>query len=652
MAELRAQFQNAQRSTALGNGGHQDIAGNFGLSQVHPGNSNIGCNHNRDNRGSNENIAPANTGAMDRSNHVISSESSVASGNTSATSSKLPVNKRDQDSTSNSGGGDEKKEEDEGDNGSAQCAQRQDSNQGVIISAPQCDTQRTMAIAAAPSSNDNNASNMNPAIDNSNSSENRAPMVLQLNTPPHPVAEFLFQLTKMLTDNNSEYIEWSNASIYVHDPPGLEKNILPKYFRHSNYSSFQRQMNYFGFRKIAGKGKMAPCSYVNEAAKEDISSLLFIKRKKTGVSGTAARFIQQQNRMNNAMNAGMGLMSGADCMGGGNLMGMGGGAIMNGIGAMGGMGNNFGMGMGSMGNVGVLGMGNMPGMGAMSGMNGMGQISQFPGLAGCMTGNSSLALNNFQGANGAVSNMYGQTNPKMSSMQESALLREQQMLAQLQQAHQSATGSTPMVGTGGGLAAGNNFMPQKFPGSAPGGALLTTDQGNVYSADWNNFTPSASAGGAGFVQSSSSSGFGGHFQQGAPISGKENRAESAANLRTLINQKISLYSNSPPAGANASGSLGVGGAGMSMGGGGAGINDPSGGFNLGTVAPMASAGVMSTQAPSTTSGFQGYDPASYEFLQRNTMPGIPNMDHFMQRNGSGTVAGNPFGFGGPQSFTN
>ena len=92
------------------------------------------------------------------------------------------------------------------------------------------------------------------------------------------MAEFLFQLTKMLTDNNTKYIEWRNASIFVHDPPvstklvvfvlilsmylgskvslntffavnsmthdvhniiqGMEKEILPKYFRHSNYSSF------------------------------------------------------------------------------------------------------------------------------------------------------------------------------------------------------------------------------------------------------------------------------------------------------------------------------------------------------------------------------------------------------------------------------
>ena len=43
--------------------------------------------------------------------------------------------------------------------------------------------------------------------------------ILQMGAPLHPVAEFLFQLTKMLTENNTEFIEWRNASIFVHDPP-------------------------------------------------------------------------------------------------------------------------------------------------------------------------------------------------------------------------------------------------------------------------------------------------------------------------------------------------------------------------------------------------------------------------------------------------
>jgi hypothetical protein len=40
-----------------------------------------------------------------------------------------------------------------------------------------------------------------------------------------------------------------------------------------------QQLNYFGFKKIAGKGKMSPCSYINDMATSDIRSLLLIKRK-------------------------------------------------------------------------------------------------------------------------------------------------------------------------------------------------------------------------------------------------------------------------------------------------------------------------------------------------------------------------------------
>lgn len=67
------------------------------------------------------------------------------------------------------------------------------------------------------------------------------------------------------------------GKIEVHNPFKLESHVLHKYFRHCKFASFQRQLNYFGFRKIAGKGKMAPCSYVNDAATKDLGSLLLIK---------------------------------------------------------------------------------------------------------------------------------------------------------------------------------------------------------------------------------------------------------------------------------------------------------------------------------------------------------------------------------------
>ena len=69
------------------------------------------------------------------------------------------------------------------------------------------------------------------------------------------------------------------GKIEVHNPHKLQTHVLNKYFRHSKFASFQRQLNYFGFRKLAGKGKMAPCSYVNDATGNDLSSLLHIKRK-------------------------------------------------------------------------------------------------------------------------------------------------------------------------------------------------------------------------------------------------------------------------------------------------------------------------------------------------------------------------------------
>jgi hypothetical protein len=135
----------------------------------------------------------------------------------------------------------------------------------------------------------------------------------------HPVAEFLYQLTKMLTDDNSEIIEWVDGRIKVHYPERLEGEVLHKYFRHSKFASFQRQLNYFGFRKIAGKGKMSPCSYVNESATSDIRSLLLIKRKTNGSAARKAmaqRALSISGGMNPALGTGLPGLSGAGGMGG------------------------------------------------------------------------------------------------------------------------------------------------------------------------------------------------------------------------------------------------------------------------------------------------------------------------------------------------
>lgn len=123
------------------------------------------------------------------------------------------------------------------------------------------------------------------------------------------VAEFLYQLTKMLTDDNRETIEWNNGKIDVHNPHRLASEVLHQYFRHSKFASFQRQLNYFGFRKLAGKGKMAPCSYVNEAATSDLRSILLIKRKTTPATGREKGSKKRERQLSKSEEEGDGIFT-------------------------------------------------------------------------------------------------------------------------------------------------------------------------------------------------------------------------------------------------------------------------------------------------------------------------------------------------------
>lgn len=191
----------------------------------------------------------------------------------------------------------------------------------------QSDSQNQVINADTP----NNGNQNNAIGDDSLDLRHAAHEYQDRNGQHHPIAEFLYQLTKMLTDDNSEVIEWSDGRIRVHYPERLEAEVLHKYFRHSKFASFQRQLNYFGFRKIAGKGKMSPCSYVNDAATSDIRSLLLIKRKTNGSAARKAAMQQRASDMIGAFNpalAGMNLQALA-AAGGQNLGGLNGQALTN-----------------------------------------------------------------------------------------------------------------------------------------------------------------------------------------------------------------------------------------------------------------------------------------------------------------------------------
>ncbi|KAI3453193.1 hypothetical protein Pfo_009856 [Paulownia fortunei] len=64
---------------------------------------------------------------------------------------------------------------------------------------------------------------------------------------------FLVKCYEMVNDESTnELISWSesNDSFIIWDESRFSSQLLPKYFKHSNFSSFVRQLNIYGFRKI------------------------------------------------------------------------------------------------------------------------------------------------------------------------------------------------------------------------------------------------------------------------------------------------------------------------------------------------------------------------------------------------------------------
>ncbi|ORY01709.1 hypothetical protein K493DRAFT_209285 [Basidiobolus meristosporus CBS 931.73] len=67
------------------------------------------------------------------------------------------------------------------------------------------------------------------------------------------VPAFLNKLYKMVDDSSTnELIRWSDdgASFIVTKHEEFAKEVLPRFFKHNNFSSFVRQLNMYGFHKI------------------------------------------------------------------------------------------------------------------------------------------------------------------------------------------------------------------------------------------------------------------------------------------------------------------------------------------------------------------------------------------------------------------
>lgn len=71
---------------------------------------------------------------------------------------------------------------------------------------------------------------------------------------PIPMPPFLSKCYDMVDDPSTEAtVSWSPAgdTFVVWDPPTFSRDLLPKYFKHNNFSSFLRQLNTYVRKSVS-----------------------------------------------------------------------------------------------------------------------------------------------------------------------------------------------------------------------------------------------------------------------------------------------------------------------------------------------------------------------------------------------------------------
>ncbi|XP_021718642.1 heat stress transcription factor B-4-like [Chenopodium quinoa] len=112
--------------------------------------------------------------------------------------------------------------------------------------------------------------------------DNCEALMLSLDSSKSVPAPFLTKTYHLVDDPSTNHIvSWGedDTTFVVWRPPEFARDLLPNYFKHNNFSSFVRQLNTYGFRKIVPDR----WEFANEFFKRGEKHLLCeIHRRKTG----------------------------------------------------------------------------------------------------------------------------------------------------------------------------------------------------------------------------------------------------------------------------------------------------------------------------------------------------------------------------------